>query len=149
MNRSQRRSKILVDRQVQGTIVRRLVLHWLIASLVAMFYLLVLQAFANGMQKPISSHFAGLWENYGSLLIVLITLFPVFIYDSIRVSHRFAGPMVSFRKELKNLADGESITPVSCRNNDFWSDVAGHLNRIAQRLGQVEGSAPKSATPPA
>ena len=147
MSQAKRRGKLLVDRQVQGTIVKQLVTHWIIAFFVTLFYLFILNVFATGSAEPLAAHVRRLWEQYGSLFVVLITLFPVFLYDSIRVSHRFAGPMVSFRKSLKSLAHGDAIGRMTFRDGDFWSDLASSLNQVASRLGQLKadsGSNPPS-----
>ena len=138
MNQTKRRSKLLVDRQVQGTLIRQLITHWIIACCVTIFYLFMLQVFATGLQEPFAVQFKKMWQNYGSLVVVLITLFPVFIYDSMRVSHRFAGPMASFRRQLSSLAQGKSISQVKFRDGDFWGDLATSLNQVAKRLGQLD-----------
>jgi hypothetical protein len=63
-------------------------------------------------------------------------MFPVFAYDCVRLSHRFAGPIYSLRTALRKLADGQCIPEVSFREDDFWKDVARDVNRIAARLDQ-------------
>ena len=138
MSQKKRRSKLLVDREVQGVLLRRLALHWIVAFVVTILYLFCLQLLANGFQKPLGEQFRDTWQQHGSLLVVLVTLFPVFLYDSLRMSHRFAGPMVSFRKSVNRLAQGESIGEVRFRKGDYWNDLAASLNQVAGRLGQLK-----------
>jgi hypothetical protein len=68
------------------------------------------------------------------LLIIMVCLFPAFAYDSIKLSHRFAGPIYSVRTALRKLADGEDMPELSFRKGDFWTDMSGDINRIAARL---------------
>ena len=60
--------------------------------------------------------------------------FPVFVYDVIRLSHRFAGPIVSLKKNLRDMAKGEEVAPLRFRNNDFWKNLTEDMNSIAKRL---------------
>ena len=129
-----KRSKLFVDYPVQGALVRQLLLHWVIACCVIFFFLFVMQMFRGGLHTPFSMHMSQMWEQYGVLLIVLATVFPVFVFDSIRMSHRFAGPMVSFGRALEKLAQGEQVPEVHFRKSDFWKQMADNLNRIANRL---------------
>lgn len=121
--------------------MRQLVLHWTAACVVTFVYLLILQVFTTAARIPLSEHLAAMWTRYGVLLVVVLTLFPVFLFDSLRVSHRFAGPMVSFRDALAKLARGERIPQLEFRQTDFWRELAGNLNAVASKLGQgAEGS---------
>jgi hypothetical protein len=72
------------------------------------------------------------------LFIALIVIFPIFAYDSLKLSNRFAGPMVSFRNALKKLSRGEPVKPLSFRKGDFWRELAADFNRVADRMKTEE-----------
>ena len=133
-----KRSKMLVDYPVQGSLVRQILIHWVIACCVIFVYLLCMQIFKGGIDKSLGEHLAGMWDQYGILLVVLATVFPVFVFDSIRLSHRFAGPMVPFGRALAQLSKGEAIEPVNFRDTDFWKHLSRDLNSIAQKLNLVD-----------
>jgi hypothetical protein len=129
-----KRSKILVDYPVQGSIVRQLICHWFVACGVIFIYLLCMQVFKGGVQKPVNVHLSEMWSQYGILLVVLATVFPVFVFDAIRLSHRFTGPMIPFGRALQRLSEGQAIEPVNFRQTDFWKHLSRDLNSVAQKL---------------
>ncbi len=133
----QKRSKLFVDVRVQGALMRQLILHWLLACAIMFAYLLFLEAFTSGFGKPISEHLSALWERYGMLAIVLAVIFPVFAYDSIKLSNRFAGPMISFRQALQKLARNERVQPLTFRKGDFWQEFAQDFNAVAKKMSEL------------
>ncbi len=70
----------------------------------------------------------------GLLLIgvVMLALFPAFALDTIRFSNRFVGPIARLRRYMRELADGENITTLAFRDNDFWSEVADEFNQVVE-----------------
>lgn len=128
------RKKLFVDKRVQGVLIRQLVYHWLLAGLVMFLYLLIMQVFSSPDRLSLMGHLDAMWSKYSVLLIAIVAVFPVFIYDSIKLSNRFAGPMVSFRNRLNKLARGEEVTALNFRKKDFWHDLSGDLNAIARRM---------------
>lgn len=139
MNNAGQRKKLFVDKQVQGAIIRRLLVHWLVACLVMSFYLLTLEMLSRGMQGPFVDHLKSMWQRYSPLFVVVVTLFPVFAYDTVRLSHRFAGPMVSLKRNLRRLAEKQPVAPLRFRQGDFWHELTDDLNRIAENMGLKHG----------
>ena len=72
---------------------------------------------------------------------VLGVLSPVFIYDSIKMSNRFVGPMVSFRRSLKELASGGDPGKAQFRENDYWKEMACDFNTIANEMRDLRSAA--------
>ena len=134
------RRKLFVDPTVQGAIVRRLTLHWVVVLAVLTVFLVVMQVLVGGPFKPLSHHLEQIWQQYGLLLASLACLLPVFAYDSVKLSHRFAGPMTNMRQALKKVADGEDVPPVKFRHNDYWQPLADDFNRIAAELKSLRAS---------
>jgi hypothetical protein len=130
------RKRLFIDPEVQGAIVRRSLLHWLLALLIASACLLLIQVLLNGMDQPLTQNISVVWKHFGLLLIVLICVFPLFAYDCIRLSNRFTGPIYSLRTALRKLADGEPIPDLCFRQDDFWNELARDVNRISARLDQ-------------
>jgi len=75
-----------------------------------------------------------LWHQYGMLLLVILVISPVFIYDSIKLSNRFVGPMIKFRRALGKLAKGEDTGSITFREQDFWKELTQDFNVIADEL---------------
>jgi hypothetical protein len=67
------------------------------------------------------------------------------LYDTLKLSHRFAGPIVRLRNGLSAWGDGKEVQPIKFRQNDFWNELADHFNRAVERtqrdLPELESSA--------
>lgn len=140
MGGSGQRKRIFVDRKVQGAIIWRLFLHWFLGCVTIFLYLFALEMISRGMNGPMTGHLEAMWQRYAPLLIVVLTLFPVFALDAVRISHRFAGPMISLKRSLKRLAEKQSVSELRFRKGDFWREVTDDINRIAANMGLVEPS---------
>lgn len=132
--KSRFRKKLFVDPAVQGAILRRLALHWAYTLATAFLCLFMIQIFSVGIETPLSGHLSAMWDRYGILFVTLLCIFPAFAYDSVKLSHRFVGPMVAVRMCLRKLADGGDVPEVTFRKGDFWTEISGDINRIAERL---------------
>ena len=66
---------------------------------------------------------------------------PMVVADVIRVSNRFAGPLVRLRRSMRALARGEHVEPIHFRKGDFWQEFAEEFNAVAAR---VQGERPNA-----
>jgi signal transduction histidine kinase len=67
-------------------------------------------------------------------LLASLLVLPVIVWDLLRLSHRFVGPMIRLRNAMRDLADGKQVRPISFREEDFWCEFAEEFNRLAARL---------------
>ena len=138
------RKSELIDPKVQGALAKRLVLHWIVFIGAAATLAFALQWMGNPLAS-FREHAAQAWWTHGPFLIVLFCLLPVFVFDSIKFSHRFAGPVFRLRQVTKTLATGQAMERIEFRGTDFWRDLSEDLNRIAERLGQIRQGGSESA----
>ncbi len=129
-----RRKRVLVDRQIQGTLGLRIVTHWVLFFVVSVSVTAALRILTN------VGHTSG-WELASIVLrdqigpgVVLLALLPWFVLDSLKLSNRFAGPMVRLRGAIRQLTSGEDVPPVTFRKGDFWREVADDFNLLRQRV---------------
>ena len=127
------RKKTFVDPKVQGALVRRLVFHWLAFFAVASLVAFCLQVLSNPF-RPVREHAQQLWWTHGPFLLVMLFMLPVFIVDTIKLSHRFAGPIYRLRQTVRSLADGGPVRAMKFRDFDFWQGLADDFNRMLERL---------------
>ncbi len=127
------RKKTFVDPKVQGALVRRLVLHWCAFIAVAAIVAFCLQVLSNPF-TPIREHAQNVWWTHGPFLMVLVFMLPVFILDTIKLSHRFAGPIYRMRQTIRSLAKGGAYSPMKFRDHDFWQGMAEDFNQMVERL---------------
>lgn len=133
---NQKRKKVFIDPAVQGALLKRLMMHWFAFAFGATWTIVILQVMTHGIQHPMSYHLQVVWQQYGILILVMLCFLPAFVYDSVKLSHRFAGPIYKLRGVLKAMAEGEDVQPMSFRKGDYWLNIADDVNRIADRLKQ-------------
>ncbi len=140
------RKKTFVDPKVQGALVRRLVLHWCAFIAVAGLVAFCLQVLSNPF-RTMEEHAQQVWWTHGPFLLVMVFLLPVFILDTIKLSHRFAGPIYRLRNTIRSLAKGEEFRPLKFREIDFWQGLAEDFNVMVVRLrGDAVDAPPAAAT---
>ncbi len=144
--RPERREAIYVDKDVQSALIRHLVFTWCAIIGIIGAALLAAESINSGYALSFRECVVALWEHNEALLITLTILSPIIVYDFLLLSHRFAGPMVSIRRNLNGLASGEQVPPMRMRKNDFWQDVGEDINKIADRINSLEG---KTSSDPA
>ncbi len=145
------RKRLFVDRDVQGALVKRIASQWIAFVLSLSVLLIAFQYFERPMDS-FDDQVRLFFSRHLVLFIVLVVLLPLFIYDALKLSHRFAGPMVRVRRMLGQLAAGEPTDPLHFRDGDFWNDVATNFNAIRAKLqrepanGQANGQAAARST---
>jgi len=132
MSRPQRRQKF-IDSKVQGALARRIIFHWLVFLAVAAVAALLLQVLSDPF-RPAGEHFENMWYTHGPFLVVMVFLLPVFVIDTVKISHRFAGPIYSLRRSMREVADGKPPRKLQFRDSDFWHELAIDYNAMIARL---------------
>ncbi len=127
------RTKKFIDSKVQGALARRIIFHWLVFLAVASVAALMLQVLSDPF-RPAGDHLENLWYTHGPFLVVMIFLLPVFVIDTVKISHRFAGPIFSLRRAMREIADGQPPRKLKFRDGDFWHELANDFNAMIARL---------------
>jgi hypothetical protein len=145
--RPQRRQKF-IDSKVQGALARRIIFHWLVFLAVASVAALLLQVLSDPF-RPAGEHIDNLWYTHGPFLVVMVFLLPVFVIDTIKISHRFAGPVYSLRRTMREVADGKPPRKLQFRQGDFWHELASDYNAMIDRLApEADSKASKTEQTP-
>ncbi len=127
---SNQRKKTYVDKNVQGAILMRLVMHWslfLIAGAAFLYFIELLGPAPHEAGKNVLNRHA-------PTVLVVLALAPIFLRDLSRLTNRFAGPMVRLRAALRELAEGGDVAPIKFRDHDFWKEIADDFNRVLERV---------------
>src|SRR6056297_709931 len=132
-----KRSKILIDPQVQWSLALRILLHWgmLVICLLMINSMIALLMMAG--HRPLSGAFGDVLRDQVPLMVVLVVLLPVFLRDTLKMSNRFAGPMYRLRTTLAKMARGESVSAINFRQGDFWQEVAADFNTVTAKYEQT------------
>ena len=131
------RRYIFVDPKIQGALVIRVALYWIMCLVTVGLMLLCWRALAGPIEQ-FYARFSDMWLFYAPAAIASILLLPLVALDVVRLSNRFVGPMVRLRRAMRNLAAGEHVEPIELRDGDFWMDFAADFNTVVARAqGQV------------
>jgi sensor histidine kinase YesM len=133
-----KRSRLLVEPSVQISLVRHVVFYWL-CTVMTLELLNLSRQIAIGPER--ASFWAYLFNEdllqalirlgIGSLLVL-----PLVIWDMLKLSNRFAGPIYRMRRTLRSVAASGNVENVRLRDGDFWADFAEELNAA---LAQLDG----------
>jgi hypothetical protein len=128
-----RRRILLIDRKVQGALLVRTTIYWFYCLL---SITLIAACWIVFTTTPTSSGemFNRLWMNCGPVLLASVLLLPLVWMDCLRLSNRFAGPMMRIQRELKQLAHGATAREVHLRDKDFWHEMDSDLNEVIRRM---------------
>lgn len=130
-----RRRKRLIDSAVQGALVRRILVHWLLFLGMACLTL-PLWRIATGAEPlgPFTMLMTRGWIASAPVFVVLLAMLPLFVWDTVTFSQRFAGPMYRFHKTVRDLNAGEQFHPIRLRKGDFWMEFAEDFNTMVERM---------------
>jgi hypothetical protein len=136
------RKRLFVDPKVQGALVARVVLYWF-CCLLTITLMLLCWRIVTGPARPFYMHFDDMWFFYGPAAIASLVLLPLVVIDIVRLSNRFAGPLLRLRRSMQALAQGHEVKPLEFRSSDFWHEFAREFNAIAAQMNHL----PPEATP--
>lgn len=144
-----RRRRLFVDFKLQGALLLHTTIYWFYCLLSVV---LIGCCWIVFVQRPGTSGelFRTLWHNLGPALIGSLLLLPLVLMDCLRLSHRFAGPMVRLHRAMEQLANGEPVKPMDFRKGDFWAEFTHHFNRVvAQHAAAPAEQRPGAESPSA
>lgn len=127
------RQQLLIDSNVQGSILRRTALY----SVSCVVYFVVILAFTESMSSPdrtFGESVRHCVEEAIYWMPGLVSLTPLVAYDMLKLSNRFAGPIFRLRREMQRLAVGESARRLSFRDGDYWIEMADEFNVLRDEL---------------
>ena len=121
-----------VDSSVQGTLVRRILIHWCAFFVVTLMCVSVMHLLLGDPNKTLLERITSPGSGLVLMGVIMAALFPAFALDTIRFSNRVVGPVARLRRYMRELAAGESVNSLAFRDNDFWADVADEFNAVAR-----------------
>jgi hypothetical protein len=130
-----RRAQLLVDPELQGTIIKRVIVYWLCA-LASLATSLVISRIIAGARLDLELLVTIGKDLFPALVISLLPL-PLVIRDTLRATHRFAGPMLRIRRGLAELAREGKSPAIVAREGDAWPNCIADFNDLAKQLENV------------
>ena len=137
------RKRCFVDPKIQGALVLRVVMYWLVCVIGIVLMILCWRA-GTGPARPFYLRLVEMWPYYGPAVVVSLLMLPLVVADIIRFSNRFVGPMLRLRQAMRQLARGEYVEPIEFRGTDLWQEFADAFNAV---LAHAQGPAAIESTP--
>ncbi len=120
-----KRWRLIADLQIQGRLSLRLGIYWIACQMV-----MVATIFGFAFLTNSSGAGAAIFP-----ALVASTLFlPIMLLDLIVFSNRFAGPMLTLRRALKQLAQSNSSEEIKFRDGDFYQDMENDFNIVRRKI---------------
>jgi hypothetical protein len=133
MNMKHLRKRFYIDAKVQGGLVMRVIMYWILC-LLGVFLMLLCWRIITGGPQPFRFYLRDTWRDCASAVMATLLLLPLVITDIIRYSNRFVGPTMRLRRSLRQLARGQHVDPIEFRDSDFWQEFADEFNAVAAHL---------------
>lgn len=134
--KTQRRSKLFVDVRLQGGIVKRILLHWLTFVAVGTVIAVSLRVMTHPT-VPLREQLGEMFAAFGPFLVTMFALLPVFVIDTIKLTNRFAGPYVRFRRHIRAMVERQNPGPVRFRDGDYWRETEKDLNALLTEIEEL------------
>ena len=127
------RKKRLLHAPIQGALVLRVAVQW-----VAMLACIASTSFIlQVILDPLADEAARLHNLKVTMIsfgLVTIALLPPFLWDLVKFSHRFVGPIVRLREWVKRTSLEGPTTTLAFRKGDHWQELATEVNEMMMRL---------------
>ncbi|EMI22807.1 putative membrane protein [Rhodopirellula maiorica SM1] len=142
-----RRSRTLVDREVQGGLLRKIAIHWIVFFVCNAIALTIWIRLFEQPDAEWGQTFVDTMQRFMPFFVITMALIPAFVWDTLKLTNRFAGPILRLRNALADVRSGRAVTPLQFRNDDFWQNIAADFNAVIERVPSVIPTTdPPSAT---
>ena len=131
-----RRVRSFVDPEVQGGLLRKIAIHWTLLFVVNALALVIWVRMFEQPETSWGETFGDCVRRFLPFFIITVVLIPAFVWDTLKITNRFAGPVLRLRAALADAAKGRDVQPLHFRNNDFWQEIAEDFNGLVNRQKQ-------------
>lgn len=151
---SELRRKLLVDRYLQGRLILRVVAYWGIyhtALWHAVFLVRYVQHRLQGLSGAEVSSFSDQYmlalRDSQALIVAAALLLPAIVWETLRQSHRIAGPLYRFQETLKALMGGATPAPIRLRRGDLLKSFEQTMNDFLEFYAERQGQSAAAGSP--
>lgn len=123
----------LVDPEVQGSVLRKIATHWIVFFVCNVLALTIWIRLFEQPDAKWGQTFGDTIRRFMPFFVITLALIPAFVWDTLKLTNRFAGPILRLRRALADASVGKAVTPLHFRTNDFWSEIAANFNTLLER----------------
>ncbi|MGB7329473.1 MAG: hypothetical protein WBD31_31635 [Rubripirellula sp.] len=137
-----KRRKALVDPEVQGGVLKKIAIHWVVFFICNAMALTIWIRLFEQPDVPWGATFGDTVKRFLPFFVITLALIPAFVWDTLKMTNRFAGPILRLRAALSDASQGRAVAPLHFRNNDFWGEIATNFNSLMERNDSLDKTAP-------
>lgn len=127
------RKKLYVSRAIQGRILRRFTLCWVLYHLLLWHALfLTTGLLAGGKIQPFFQAYWAFFENNWILLLCAAVVFPLVFGDMLKMTNKIAGPLIRFERALRAMIAGERVEPLAIQKGDMVHEFLDVFNEFIE-----------------
>jgi hypothetical protein len=138
MSKSTARRQIFVNGPIQGALVWRVALYWLLSLFVQALLIMLLSAGSGA--DDLFQRTQQFWLHLKLVCASSLLTLPVLMLDIVKLSHRWVGPIYRLKKAMRALALGEAVQPLTFRAGDYWKHLADDFNAVLGRVNYLAES---------
>ena len=131
------RRQIFIHGPIQGALLSRIALYWLLCMFIQALLIMLLSVGSGPTADPYQQTQQFWWHVKLVLVSSGLTL-PLLMLDIIKLSHRWVGPIYRLKTAMQALAMGETVPPLTFRAGDYWQDLAGDFNAVLVRVKHLD-----------
>ncbi|QDT13306.1 hypothetical protein [Planctomycetes bacterium K23_9] len=128
-----KRTKSMVDPEVQGGILRKIAIHWVLFFVCNAIALMIWIRLFEQPDVAWGQTFADTMRRFLPFFVITAALIPAFVLDTLKLTNRFAGPIMRLRGALADAKAGREVKPLHFRGSDFWQSIATDFNALVDR----------------
>jgi hypothetical protein len=137
-----KRTRLWIDPPLQLGLLLRLGLHLVISAVVLLHFAFLYEVIGN-MPAVLNGGVLAFYRDFlarqAPMFVGLLAVLPIFLYDMVKFSHRFAGPLYRYRKTLEAMAAGKAVQPIKIRQPDLLRDWVPVFNTVIWKWNEMKG----------
>jgi hypothetical protein len=128
-----KRRRALVDPEVQGGVLRKIAIHWVLFFICNALAMMIWIRLFEQPDADWGQTIGDTLLRFLPFFIITMALIPAFVWDTLKLTNRFAGPILRLRSALADASAGRAVSPLHFRTNDFWQEIAENFNSVMRR----------------
>ena len=137
------RRQLLVNGPIQGALITRVVLYWLMSMAIQAMLILFLSS-GTGSGDELYQRGQQFWWQMQLVVVSSLFTLPLLVLDVVKLSHRWVGPIYRLRLAMQALAHEDKVPPLTFRAGDYWKELADDFNIAAERINRKEEACGKA-----
>ena len=127
------RKKFFVSGAIQGRVLAQLCSYWLLYNLLLWHATFLIETLpSEGVPAPLVERYATFCSQHTVWLLCMAFVFPVILWDMVKVTHGVAGPLVRLERVVRQMARGERAEKIVLRDRDMLGQFVEALNELIE-----------------